>query len=384
MSSTKAIGIDPGTGSFDVCGIEDGEVFYEDILDSESLAKDPDLLLDSIEKAKPLDLIVGPSGYGVELTYLRDLDFETLEDWYLTYILLLKREDLESALEENNPGIMVYSAMTESAEKMKKRDLPVCYIPGVINLPTVPEHRKINNLDMGTVDKLCSGILGIHEQSRKHDIPYSDVSFILVEMGAGYNATLAVDGGKIVDGVGGTMGGIGFLCAGELDLEMAQLGGDWEKSDVFTGGVAEITGEESHKSFIEKKDEREDYGVAWKAMMEGIEKSVYSISTSVSEPREILISGRLTESDEVREELSRRLDDIAPVSKMNLLKGAKETKEAAQGYGMVAEGLAGGKFSDLVECTKIREAKGTALDYLYHPKGRQSEKELREKVPFRP
>lgn len=381
MSEVRAIGIDPGTGSFDVCGIENGKVFYEDVLDSPDLAEDPDLLIESIEDTMPLDLIVGPSGHGVELTYLRDLELETLKDWYLTYILLLKREDLESALEENNPGIMVYSAMTESAEKMKKKDLPVCYIPGVINLTTVPEHRKINNLDMGTVDKLCSGILGIHDQSRSHDVSYSDVSFILVEMGAGYNATLAVDGGKIVDGIGGTMGGIGFLCAGKLDLEMAQLGGHWDKSDVFTGGASEITEEESLESFIENKD---GYMLAWKTMMEGIEKSVASVSISVSDPREILITGRMTEFDKVREELTQRLGDIAPVRKMNPLRGAEEVKGAAQGYGMVAEGLAGGEFSDLVEHTKIREAKGTALDYLYHPKGRQSEKELKEKVAFRP
>lgn len=384
MTKTRGIGIDPGTGSFDVCGIEDGEVFYEDILDSASLAENPDLLIESIEDAKPLDLIVGPSGYGVELTYLEDLDLETLEDWYLTYILLLKREDLEAALEENNPGIMVYSAMTESAVKMKKRDLPVCYIPGIINLSTVPEHRKINNLDMGTVDKLCSGILGIHDQSLSRDISYSDSSFILVEMGAGYNAALGVKDGKIVDGVGGTMGSIGFLCAGKLDLEMVQLGGHWEKADVFTGGASKISGEESHESFVEKREENENYMLAWKAMMEGIEKSVASISTSISNPKEILISGRMTEFDEVSQELSRRLGDIAPVRKVNPLRGAKEVKGAAQGYAMVAEGLAGGKFSDLVECVKIREARGTALDYLYHPKGQQSEKELREKIPFRP
>jgi predicted butyrate kinase (DUF1464 family) len=43
-------------------------------------------------------------------------------------------------------------------------------------------------------------------------------------------------------------------------------------------------------------------------------------------------------------------------------------KETAQGYALVADGLAGGKYKELVEWMKIKEAKGTALDYIYHPK----------------
>ncbi len=162
----RVLGIDPGTKSFDLCGLENGEVYFEEILDTSEVAKKPELLIEAIEKAVPLDLITGPSGYGVELTYLRDLDIQTLKDWYLTYILLLKGEDLEAALKKGDIGIMVYSAMTETAMEMKRRDWPVCYIPGVIELPTVPTHRKINKLDMGTVDKMCIGVLGVYDQAK--------------------------------------------------------------------------------------------------------------------------------------------------------------------------------------------------------------------------
>ncbi|KXA93447.1 hypothetical protein AKJ38_00680 [candidate division MSBL1 archaeon SCGC-AAA259I14] len=376
----KALGIDPGTKSFDVCGLENGSVFYEDVLDSAELAENPNLLVESIENVMPLDLIAAPSGYGVELTYLEDLDLETLEDWYLTYILLLKKKDLEVALKEKNPGIMVYSAMTESALEMKRKKLPVCYIPGVINMSTVPEFRKINNLDMGTVDKLCCAVLGVFDQSKKLDIPYSDVSFILVEMGAGYNACIGVENGKIVDGIGGTMNGIGFLTSGEVDLEMVQLARGWDKTDVFTGGVSTMINEESVEFFIEKKDE---YEIAWNRMMEDVEKTVSSLKVSVSDPKEVLISGRLTGFKEIRNELMDRLGKFTPVRKINPLSNADRVKEAAQGYAMVSEGIAGGKFSKLIDWMEIKNAKGTALDYVYHPKGKKEEIKLKKNINFR-
>lgn len=384
LNNIRALGIDPGTGSFDICGLENGQVFYEKVLDSEELAKDPGLLVDAIEEVMPLDLIAAPSGYGVELTYLEDLDLDNLEDWYLTYILLLRKEDLEAALAEKNPGIMVYKAMTESALEMKRKELPVCYIPGVINLPTVPEYRKFNNLDMGTVDKLCSALLGVHEQSERLDIPYSEVSFIMIEMGAGYNAVIGVEDGKIVDAIGGTMGVMGILTSGEVDMEMVQIGREWSKSDVFSGGVSTITGEESLEQIIEKRNEVEDYEKAWERMMEDIEKGVSSIKVSVQNPQEILVSGRLTRLESVKKEVFQRLNEFAPVGKLGELENAEKVKEAAQGYAMAAEGLAGGGFSELVEWAELQEAEGTALDYIHHPTGKKAEKELKKKIPFKP
>ncbi|MFW6144513.1 MAG: DUF1464 family protein [Candidatus Natronoplasma sp.] len=380
----RAIGIDPGTKSFDVCGVEDGEVFFERVLGTQKIAEDPETMTTTIEEAMPLDLIAGPSGYGVEITYLSDLDSKILKDWYLTYILLLKTGDLESSLANEESGIMVYSAMVQMALEMKRRDWPVCYIPGVINLPTVPEWRKINKLDIGTVDKLCSCLLGIHDQSLKKNIPYPETSFILVEMGYGYNSILAVENGKVIDALGGTTNALGFLTAGEMDLELVQLVGDWNKSDIFKGGAATISEKGSLESLLKSRDEEETSEIAWKGMIEGVEKGVASILTSVPEPDEILLSGRLTRIEEVRRGSSRRLGKFAPVRPLGSLKGAKEVKEAAQGYAMVAEGLSGGEFSRLVYGSKIKDAKGTALDHLYHPKGKSISEELREKVPFKP
>lgn len=384
MSGTRVLGIDPGTRSFDLCGLEGGEVYYEEILDTPELAKNPKLLIEATEKAMPLDLITGPSGYGVELTYLKDLDAETLEDWYITYILLLKREDMEAALKRGEIGIMVYSAMTQTALEMKRRGWPVCYIPGAINLPTVTLHRKINKLDIGTVDKMCICALGIYDQAKRLRIPFSETSFILVEMGFGYNAVLAVDRGKIVDGIGGTTGGIGFLTLGGADAELVQLVEKWEKADIFTGGGISLSGKLSPEELIERVDVDESCKVAWDAMMEGVIKGVASMMISVPRPKEILLSGRLTRIERVSDELKPKLERFAPAKRIGWLDGIKRVKESAQGYAIVADGLAGGKFTDLVDWMEIKNAKGTALDYLYHPKGKSIKEKLERKIPFRP
>ena len=44
---------------------------------------------------------------------------------------------------------------------------------------------------------------------------------------------------------------------------------------------------------------------------------------------------------------------------------ADVAKHAAQGAALIADGLAGGHASTLVEALGIREARGTVLDYLY-------------------
>ena len=40
-------------------------------------------------------------------------------------------------------------------------------------------------------------------------------------------------------------------------------------------------------------------------------------------------------------------------------------KEAAWGAALIADGLAGGRYRELVEAMRLREAQGTVLDQLY-------------------
>ena len=47
--------------------------------------------------------------------------------------------------------------------------------------------------------------------------------------------------------------------------------------------------------------------------------------------------------------------------------GTKTVKEAAQGAAIIANGLAGGSYSQLIETMQIRKAKGTSLDHILLP-----------------
>ena len=376
----RVVGIDPGTKSMDVCGLDDGEVYYEKVVDTATVARRPETLIEAVEAAEPFDLITGPSGYGVEVTYLKDIPEDIAEDWYYEYILLTDKAHIERALRIENFGALVYYAMTNSMIEMKRRNWPVCYIPGVIQLPTVPLYRKVNKMDMGTADKMCVAILGVHDQVRRLDSPYSKASFIHVEMGFGYNAVLGVDKGRIVDGIGGTtISGPGFLTISSMDAELVQIVEKWEKADVFSGGCASIGGCSTPEELVERINVDESCRIAFDAMIEGVEKAVLSMTASVPNPKEILISGRLTKIRKIREELLKRVD-IAPVVKVGWLDGIKDIKETAQGYAIVGDGLAGGKFKRLINWMKIKEARGTAMDYIYHPKFAGFKEKL---VPFR-
>ena len=265
------VGIDPGTMSMDVCGLEDGEVYYEAVVDTAEAARRPEALIEAVEAAEPFDLIAGPSGYGIELTYLKDIPEEIVEDWYYEYILLTDKAHIEKALKNLDFGALVYYAMTKSTIEMKHRDWPVCFIPGVIQLPTVPKHRKVNKMDMGTADKMCVAVLGVHDQARRLDVPYSEVSFIHVEMGFGYNAVLGVDGGRIVDGIGGTtISGPGFLTISSMDAELVQIVEKWEKADVFSGGCASIGGCSTPEELVKRMNLDENCRIAYDAMIEAL------------------------------------------------------------------------------------------------------------------
>jgi len=365
----RVLGIDPGTKTMDLCGLENGAVVYERSLETTEVAERPEILIDAIEEFGGVDLIAAPSGYGVEVRNLEEIPFEKLEEWYYTYILLTRKEEIESAMKKGFGGAFVYHAMTRTILEMRRANMPAIFIPGVINLPTVPEYRKVNKADMGTADKMAVAALGVYDQARRFEIPYSEASFIHVEMGFGYNAVIGVENGRIVDGFGGTtVLGPGFLTMSYADQELVQLAKIWEKADIFAGGCSTISGCETPEEFAHAVESDEKAKLAWNAMFDGIEKSVAAMHISVREPREILLSGRLIRIEKIYEELQKRLSKFAPVRKVGRLEGAKISKETAQGYAIVADGIAGGRFEELIEWMKIREAKGTALDHIYHPK----------------
>ncbi|PUA34117.1 MAG: hypothetical protein B9J98_01675 [Candidatus Terraquivivens tikiterensis] len=347
----RVVGVDPGTKSFDVCGLEDLKVFYEKSIPSEVIANRPDTLLDVLREAEPLDLVAGPSGYGLPLVSLEDITEE-----HISLMVLVRKEDVK---------IPVLVGLAEAVRRLKSYAAKIYFLPGVIHLPTVPEHRKLNAVDMGTADKLCCAALAIHDYASRYKVPYEECTFILVEVGFGYNAIMAIESGRVVDGIGGTKAGPGFLTSGAWDGEVAYLAGSISKADLFSGGVRSFVGDDSMmpEDFPDRAKRDRRAALAWEAFMEGIEKCVWSLRAVVRSPQAIMLSGRLSRVQGIYEELERRLSAIAPVDRVQGF--AKSVKEAAQGAALIADGLAGGRMSELVEHMGIRRSYGTVLDYIY-------------------
>ena len=212
----RVVGVDPGTVSFDVCGLHGEELFLDESLATEDVAALPDLLLEVLRSAGPVDLVVGPSGYGAPWTTADELDDDALD------LLLL-----------GEPGLgrgTVIGGMGRALRALRGSGLPVRFAPGVVHLSTVPAHRKVNRIDMGTADKVCAVALAVWDQARRLDLAWARTSFIHLELGGAFTAVTAVEHGAIVDGSGGTSGPLGFRAAGALDGELAFLLGDFPKS----------------------------------------------------------------------------------------------------------------------------------------------------------
>ena len=373
----RGLGVDPGTKSFDLVLVDGDRVVWEKSIPTVDVARSPSILVEAVLEAGGYDLVAGPSGYGVPVTCNEDI--VDPRRFALEVLLLTREEDLRAGLEAGEPGIMVYEALARVVEELWRRRLRVCYIPSVVLLPTVPAYRKLNRVDMGTADKMAVAALAVYDYAREHGVPYERASFILVESGFGYNAVIGVEGGRIVDGLGGTLVPMGFLTVGPIDAEAAVMAGSWARSDVFHGGVvdrcrASDAGEALRMALQGDRGCEE----AIEAFLEGIERAVASVATTVRRPGEILLSGRNTRDERLRGILEERLSRYAPVRRIRGLAGARISKEAAQGYAIVAEGLAGGYFRDLVEHMSIPQARGTVLDWFIHPRLSQARERLRE------
>jgi len=344
------VGIDPGTKSFDFYGLDNGELFLEHSISSQEIADNPHVVIDILKDAGDLDIIIGPSGYGLPVKHIREIgDKEHFE------LILVRPGDLKI-------GVLV--GLRKLVKMMANEGLNVYFIPGVIHLDTVPKHRKVNKIDLGTADKLCCATLGVKDQSEYLEIGYNETSFIMAEIGFGYNAIMGVQDGQIIDGIGGTLAGPGFLTQGRMDGELAYLLGAFTKDVLFAGGVSSIVGDPliSPEEFAKRQNENQ-FKLAWESLMEGIERDVASMNVAVREPKEILISGRLSRIPEIYSDVSNRLKKYGEVRAVRGF--AKNVKEAAQGAALIADGLAGGNYQKLVEVLGIRRSSGTVLDNIY-------------------
>lgn len=83
---------------------------------------------------------------------------------------------------------------------------------------------------------------------------------------------------------------------------------------------------------------------------------------AVPNPREVLLSGRLSRIPEIEEALVDRLSLFAPVRRVR--RRAQVAKEAAEGACILGDGLRNGQYRGIVDSLELRAATGTMFDYI--------------------
>lgn len=333
--SVRVAGADPGTSSLDLLLLEDGRVRDQCRFLPDDLRADAGLPLRWLEERGPFDLIAGPSGYGMPLRRAADCS-----DRDLALLTLMRTDD-----PVGGKGLVGLSTVLRF---LRSSSLPVVFLPGVIHLPTVPDRRKYNRIDLGTPDKLAVGALAAAQYAADWD----RCACCVVEMGSAFTACLVLDRGQVVDGVGGTSGPLGWRGSGAWDGEVAYLLAPLAKRDLFAGGV---------ESWPRRGEARLRY-------REDLRRAVAGLQ-AVTPFAEVWLSGALFIAEPaLAEDVTADLSLLGRVRRLPSLPDAW-VKQAAQGAALVADGLAGGTYRPLVERLAIEKAQGSTLDWLPGPRG---------------
>ncbi len=312
-------GIDVGTKDTCIIVSDDGKIL--DYIKVENLKENVNTLIDFLRRHDPHAIGCG-FGYGLPIKRLSELNERDIA--YLTL-----------SFEKEMFGVRRF------LNELKQRFGDKSYtVPSVKLLPTVPMHRKFNKIDMGTSDKVCSVALALERM--KND--YVKQNFVLVEGGYGFNSFIAVKGGKIVDGLGGTSGFLSFSSSGALDLEVASLIGNYRKELIFKGGLKSLVNCEI--------DDIPDYALEW--LFEYVMKGVKIMEVSIGEHYEIVVSGRIFDM------YWREFEDFTGCKVYRL----ESVKSSAEGACLIANGIIGGVYSKLLRHLELDRAKGSVLDFI--------------------
>ena len=348
----KVLGIDPGSLTWDFFALKGKQVILDISISTKEVIEEPSKAITIIKSIKNIDLIVAPSGFGLPLKYVKDI---TEKDIFLTLLKFDKKE------REQLVGL------GEVLRLMKADNLPGIIVPGVKHLSTIPRHRKINKIDMGTADKLCTVVTGIRDQIDRLKIQPTKTNFIMVEIGFGFSAVVAVENGQVIDGIGGS-NIMGFRACGSLDGELAYLIKNIKKNIIYGGGLSSISGHQdlNLSQFTSLVQDDHQTKLAFHAYISDLIKAIFAISTSFSNKdqiTEILLAGRGADNHIIKDEITTKLDGSFTVKLMHSY--ASISKHAAQGAAFIANGLLDGEFGSIVNTLKIKEAKGSVLDDIY-------------------
>ncbi len=363
----RVAGVDPGTGSMDILVIDDDtmDIILEESIPRDLVTRDPGIVIRTLEEAMPLDSVVAPSGYGMPLKRVQDASPGEIRE--ATFI----------HGEDERRGLRIVG-LRRLMEMLRSGNLPAWFTPGVIHLPTVPEYRKACRIDMGTADKVYTVAAALRQEVEDHGSKPGEARFIVVEAGMAYTAAMAVDGGAIVDGVGGTSGWWGFMGMGFMDSELAyalaHVEPSFSKARLFEGGVSTVSGYKTPGELgeaFQRGDPKAVVGV--RMLVEAVQKDVATLLPVVGRVERVYVSGRLFRDKVLGPLLVEGLEELA--GKLGIgfqvehVRGlGRKTKEAATGAVLIASGIVGGRYRWIVDSLRLRDSQGSIFMYI-HPRG---------------
>ncbi len=326
----RVVGSDPGTSSLDLLLLEDGVVVDQARLPPSQLRDDAEVLPRLLSRWSPIDRVAAPSGYGLPLVRGDAFTADHLEQ-----MSLVRPDD-----RGRDSGVIGFRAWVRA---FVGSGAPLVFLPGCLHLPTIPAHRKVNAVDLGTADKVAVAALALWFDARESG-GCARSTFAVVEIGSAFSAILVVDRGRLVDASAGTRGPIGLRSGGSWDGEAAYWRSPLSKDDLFRGGLADLgpLGPEAFRESLIKH-------------MAGVQ--------AITPFERIYASGRGLEQPEVAQLVAEALARFGALTPLPSLPGAW-VKHAAQGAALLADALAGGRSAPLADSLQLTSASGSIWDVL--------------------
>jgi predicted butyrate kinase (DUF1464 family) len=331
----RVVGSDPGTSSLDLVLLDDGAVVDQVRLLPAELKGEPEAIVRRLHGWGRIDVIAGPSGYGLPLVRGDQFTEDHLDQ------MSLVRPDQRG----HEEGIIGFRAWVRA---VLRSGLPVVFLPGGRHFATIPPHRKANAVDLGTADKVAVAALALWFDAQESG-GFDRSTFACIEIGTAFSAILIVDRGRLVDASAGTCGPIGLLSRGCWDGEVAYWSGPLSKDDLFRGGVADL-GE-----------------MGLDAFRESLAKHTAGLR-AVTPFERLYLSGRGLDEPRIAQAAAQALGSVGRLVPLPRLAGAW-VKHAAQGSAILADALAGGRFASVAASLELGSVSGSVWDVLARPSG---------------
>ena len=345
----RSIGVDPGSNSFDIFGLDDESTFIDEIIPTAEIIENPDRLISILKQAEPFDILVAPSGFGIPLKHCKDI--EPIDIFKMT-------------LKHKGEGPSV--GLQKVIEKICEQNWNAYFIPGVKQFLTVPAYRKMNKIDMGTADKVCACVACLWFLYQRGE-SFDSMNFVLLELGSWFSAAVAVVNGKIVHGIGGSdMQGFGSI--GYLDAELAYLMQPFGKNAFYKNGMNKFIKkyylEKIHfdpmmldnqeiREYLDNYFERLDRDLVWLKRICGFQRS---------KRVNIFVSGRYSKNEYIMDRLSQKMGDEFIFSSIELY--SSKCGNTAIGAALIGQGLLNGSTKNLIDHLELKNAREDIFSHL--------------------